>query len=231
MPLKVSLSDPYRSLIEMHVLFTATTSIILFFPILTIGLKLFLIVLSYNILLPVWALKAGQPEWLDIWLFCFPLSIFQVFPDWFLAAVLNTIEFEPDPYIMIGEVPAYMAGLWVIPLFVIIYLGLQTEKIHGRKPSLLVLSISSLVVFAIAEATLWMLPAWAAQNVFTIAHVAAYIVPAEVLLGISSFLGYKLVQGKRMVHKIVIGFAVMIFYLGNAAFFYFITERLIMSAL
>jgi len=214
---------------KLHILFAIIAVIALLLPVLSIGLRLLLVVATYNFLMPLWSWRSGQSEWLDIWLFCFPLSIFQVFPDWFLAAVLNTIEFEPDTYIMIGEIPAYMAGLWVIPLFAIIYLGLQTEETYGRKSSLLFVSISSLVVFAIAEATLWMLPAWTAQNVFTITYVAAYIVPAEILLGISSFLGYKVVQRKKMVSKITIAFAVMIFYVGNASFFYFIIEYLILG--
>lgn len=213
----------------MHIVFAVIAAIALLLPMLTIGLRLLLVVVSYNVLLPFWSWKSDESKWFDIWQFVLPLSIFQVFPDWFLAAELNTIVFEQDPYIMIGGVPAYMAGLWAIPLFVIIYLGLRVEEKYGRKISLFLVASSSLIVFVMAEATLWMLPAWTAQNVFTIGHVAVYIILPEILLGISSFLGYQNTQRKWIVYKIGIAFVVMILYIGNASFFYFIIEGLILG--
>ncbi|TFG12396.1 hypothetical protein EU537_09540 [Candidatus Thorarchaeota archaeon] len=213
---------------KIYVVFSLIAAITLFLPVLTIGLKMLVIVISYNILLPLWSLIDRQSVWLDIWMFVMPLSILQIFPDWFLTEVLNSISFETDPYTMIGEVPAYMAGLWAIPLFVIIYVGLRVKELRGENVALILVSILSLILFVSAEATLWMLPAWTAQNVLTISHVALYIIIPEILLGVSTFLAYEIVQGRKLVLKVVLAFVVMIFYIGSASFFYFLLERLIL---
>ncbi len=217
------------SLLKMHIVFCLIAATTLSFPVLTIGVKMLVIVISYNILLPLWSLINRESVWIDIWLFVLPLSIMQIFPDWFLADVLNSIVFEADPYIMIGDVPAYMGGLWAIPLFVITYLGLRAKEQNGAYASLILVSIISLILFVGAEATLWMLPAWNAQNVLTISHVALYIIIPEILLGLSTFLAYEIVQGRRIVLKVVLAFVVMILYIGNASLFYFILERLILG--
>jgi hypothetical protein len=73
------------------------------------GWQFALLVLLYNIGLPVLASRFQRSDWLSIWVFVLPLSIFQVFPDWWLSAQLKTLVFPEDGFFKIGTVSAYMA--------------------------------------------------------------------------------------------------------------------------
>jgi hypothetical protein len=60
----------------------------------------------------------GRRDWLALWAFLVPVSVFQVLPDWLLAELVGTLRF-PD----IGgprlddAMTLVMAGMWVPPLF------------------------------------------------------------------------------------------------------------------
>jgi hypothetical protein len=155
------------------------------------------------------------------------LSILQIFPDWFLAAQLETIVFPDDGFFMIGPVSGYMAGLWAIPLFVILYVGLEISKQRSYPVAYTVVAALTLLIFGLAEETMWMLPSWSAQNVFMIGHIALYIIIPEILLGISTLISYQLVRERPVWLWIIGAFTVMILYLGNVSFFYFIIERIL----
>ncbi|MHA2004161.1 MAG: DUF6989 domain-containing protein [Candidatus Thorarchaeota archaeon] len=170
----------YRDLTLVHILFAALCVIVLLIPGLVIGAKLFTLVAAYNILLPTIAFLRDHKDWLPIWFFVLVLSIFQIVPDWFLATQLESIIFPDDGFFMIGPVSGYMAGLWAIPLFVILYVGLEISKQKSYPIAYTVVAALTLLIFGLAEETMWILPSWSAQNVFMIGHIAL----------ISSFLRY-----------------------------------------
>ena len=181
-------------------------------------------------MLPLWAKFRDHPEWLEIWMFVFPISLLMVFPDWFLAYQLETIVFPVDGFPMIGSVPIYMAGLWTIPLFLIIYIGLQVQKKENQALTYLSIIITSLAIFGGSEATLWMLPSLSAQNVAMIGHVAIYIIIPEIILGLSAFILYTSLRDRKWWEKLFSSFVIMVLYIGAAGFFYFVIERLILGA-
>lgn len=164
---------------------------------------------------------------MNIWIFVFLLSLFQIWPDWFLSYELGILVFPEDGFLKIGTVSLYMAGLWVIPLFLIIFIGLEIQKRYSRKIVYLNVGIMSFLIFGLAEQTMWMLQSWHAQNVTMIGHIALYIIIPEIILGISTYFGYELLQEKKQLFKIPVSFVIMLLYLGNAVFFYFLFERLL----
>lgn len=217
----------YRDLMLIHIIFAVLCVIVLLIPGLVIGVKLFTLVTAYNIMVPATAYFRSYNEWLPIWFFALVLSIFQIFPDWFLATQLETIVFPDDGFFMIGPVSGYMAGLWAIPLFVILFVGLEVGKRKPHQVTYAVVAILTLAIFGLAEETMWMLPSWSAQNVTMIGHVAVYIVIPEILLGISTLISYQLVRERPVWLWIIGAFTVMILYIGNISFFYLIIERIL----
>jgi hypothetical protein len=212
----------------MHIVFGIITAIVLITPLL-ISIKLLIAVIVYNTMLPLWAKFRDHPEWLEIWMFVFPISLLMVFPDWFLASQLETIVFPIDGFPMIGSVPIYMAGLWTIPLFLIIYIGLQVQKKENQPLTYLSIIIASLAIFGGSEETLWLLPSWSAQNVAMISHIAIYIIIPEIILGLSAFILFISLRDRKWWEKLLSSFVIMLLYIGAAGFFYFVIERLILG--
>jgi hypothetical protein len=183
--------------------------------------------MAYNILVPLVGKFREHHNWISIWIFVFPLSLLQVFPDWYLADQLGVIVFPDSGFLSIGSIPVYMAGLWAIPLFIILYIGDRMNKEKSLPVSVLTVALCSLAVFGISEETLWALPAWYAQNVAMIGHVAIYIIIPEIILGLSTFLGYNHAREKTWWYKIICAYVIMILYIGNASFFYFMIETIL----
>jgi hypothetical protein len=226
-----SLQNPSdRDLILLHVVFAILCVIVLtLLPGVVIGVRLLLLVVTYNLMVPLFGKWRNHSDWLKIWTFVFPLSILQVIPDWYLAAELNVIVFPDSGFLAIGTIPIYMAGLWAIPLFIILYLGTRIDQKGSLHFTLLTVGILSLVIFGISEETLWALPAWYAQNVTTIGHVAIYIIIPEIILGVSTFIGYNQTKDKQWIFKIIWVYLIMVLYIGNASLFYFFIENVLLT--
>lgn len=227
---KVLRARPIRNLITLHLLFAFVAMALLFSPTATpVGWRMLAIVIVYNTLIPFGGYLLGHTEWVKIWMFVMPLSVFQLLPDWFLSAQLGVLSFPNDGSPMIGTVPLYMAGLWSIPLFIIVYVGLRVEEEHSAWETQLAVLITSFVLFVGAEATMWALPSWSAQNVLTISSVAVYIVVPELLLGSSSYIIYAMIRHYGHVLKLFWSYIVMALYLGNACVFYLIIEVVLLG--
>ncbi|NBC17024.1 MAG: hypothetical protein GVY18_06875 [Bacteroidetes bacterium] len=155
----------------------------------------------------------------------FPLSVLQVVPDWFLAEVLGVLVFPDLGVFRIGAVSGYMAGLWAVPLFVIVYVSLRLQERSRRGVGDLTAVVLALLIFGAAEATLWRLGAWVAQDVTTVAHVALYVVPPEMLLGWTAFHAYRRVGDRPFPHKLGAAGLVMLIYLGSLCASYLLLER------
>ncbi|MFW9869554.1 MAG: DUF6989 domain-containing protein, partial [Candidatus Thorarchaeota archaeon] len=93
-----------------------------------------------------------------------------------------------------------------------------------------VVSITSILIFILAELTLVNLPSWSATVIGMTGNLAWYIVIPELILGLSTFVCYNNVKGKKIWMIITGAFTVMIFYIGSASFFYFIIETLLLGA-
>jgi len=224
-----SLQTEERDALVFHGFFSAFTVLILLIPYMGTGIKLFILVLSYNIALPFTAKIRGYDGWINIWLFALILSMFQIFPDWFLSRQLGILVFPEDGFVKIGTVSGYMAGLWAIPTFIIVYASDRVSRRVSTLSGYSAAAFLALVIFGVSEETVWMLPSWYAQNVTMVSHTAVYILIPEIILGISCLYAFDTVRNKKHWIKIPATFLVMLLYLGSAAFFYFILERLLMQ--
>jgi len=69
-----------KDAIIIHTLFTLLCGIvILLFRHLPVGQRLLFLVIVYNLAMPTWGLFRKDTDWINLWLFCFILSMFQVF--------------------------------------------------------------------------------------------------------------------------------------------------------
>lgn len=217
-----------RDAVVVHVLFILISILLISAPItIRSGVRLFILVVVYNLVLMFVGWLRKDDEWLQLWIFSAILSVFQVFPDWFLSAQLDILVFPEDGLFKIGTVSGYMMGLWTIPLFVILFVGEQIEKRYSQEKAILVVAVLSLIIFGGSEQTLWMLDSWYAKNITMVGHVALYILVPEIILGLAAWYSYKIIKNQNLLHKVVAAFVVMQLYLGSAVSFYFLVEKLI----
>jgi len=218
-----------RDFIIVHLIFTGLCCAVLIIPIpIAIGIKLFILVASYNLLIPLIGLYRKYYEWVKLWFFVFLISLFQIWPDWFLSAQLNILVFPEDGLFKIGTVSGYMAGLWAIPLFLLCFIGLKLKENYSRSKSLIVVGLLSFSIFVIAEQSMWMLQSWYPQNVtLFLDHLAIYIIIPEVILGLSTFYYFERIKNLHYLTYLIAAFGIMLLYLGSAAFFYSLFEKII----
>ena len=218
-----------RDFIIVHLIFIGLCFAVLIIPIpIAIGIKLFILVASYNLLIPLVGLFRKDSEWVKLWVFVFLISLFQIWPDWFLSAQLNILVFPEDGLFKIGTVSGYMVGLWAIPLFLLCFIGLKLQENHSHLKTLIVVGLISFNIFVFSEQTMWMLQSWYPQNVtLFFDHLAVYIIIPEVILGLSTFYYFQKAKNQHYLMLIVIAFGIMLLYLGSASFFYFLFEKVI----
>ncbi len=217
-----------KDFIYSHLLFIAICVVILVipFPIL-IGIKLFILVLNYNLLIFLVGIIRNYSIWLKLYFFVVFISFFQVFPDWYLSAQLNILVFPDDGFFKIGTVSAYMLGLWVIPLFIICFISLRIRERDSVNKAYIIATFLSLIIFSGAEMSMWVF-SWYPQNVILLFdHLAVYIILPEVILGLSTFYLFYKYEVSKFYVKIILAFVVMLLYLGAANFFYFLIEKII----
>ena len=210
----------------VHILFSIQCIIVLLFPLdVPLGIRMTILVLSYNFLIPVVGKYRGYSDWVNIWIFSFVLSLFQLFPDWFLSEQLDILIFPDDGFVRIGSVSIYMLGLWAIPVFMILFIGIRSKIRYSERAVYFIVGVLSFLIFASSE--LFLYTSWHAQNVTMISNVAVYILIPEILFGLTSYWMYQQIRNTNIFKKISGAATVMIFYLGNAALFYFILEKII----
>jgi hypothetical protein len=219
-----------RDIVFTHVFFAVIAAVVMLLPSLAAGWKLLALVIVYNVIIPVVAFTRGHSEWLNIWLFVVVISIMQVIPDWFLSAQLNVLVFPTDGSPMIGTVPVYMAGLWSIPLFALVYVGCRIEEKRSQLAALAAIMFMSVLVFGVSEATMWTVGSWYAQNVAMLGHVAIYVMVPEAVLGGSTYALFSMIRTAEHWRKIFWGYVIMVIYLGNSALFYFLVERVVLGS-
>lgn len=141
-----------RDFILVHVIFTGICFAVLNIPIpIAIGIKLFILVISYNLLIPLVGLFRKYSEWVKLWVFVFFISLFLIWPDWFLSAQLDILVFPEDGLFKIGTVSGYMAGLWAIPLFILCFIGLKLKEIYSQLKALIVVGLIAMNIFMFSE--------------------------------------------------------------------------------
>jgi hypothetical protein len=199
----------------IHGLFTLLCIVILILPInIDAGVKLFILVIVYNIVMAGYGILKKDNEWFGIWLFSLILSNFQVFPDWIIADILKAIVFPEDGLFKIGSVSGYMAGLWAIPMFLIIFISEKINAGISRPAAYMASGIIAFLIFFMSEQTVWLVPSWYAVNVKMIGFSAFYILVPEIILGLSAYRCYEEIRGRSHWIKVPAAFIVMPLYTG-----------------
>ena len=228
--MKELLTEMERDFVIVHLIFSIICGLVLYLPGIPIGIKLFILVIIYNIMVPLVGIWRKYSDWLNIWLFSFILGMLQIWPDWFLSAQLNILVFPEDGLFKIGTVSGYMLFLWAIPLFIILFIGHWINEHNSLNTTYIIVALMSLLIFGISEMTIWTIGSWHAQNVTMIGNAAIYIFIPEIILGVSTYYCYSLIEDKNHLVKIPAAFIVMLLYLGSAAFFYFLFERVLFAS-
>lgn len=182
-------------------------------------------VLLYHVVLVMGAWLRSHHELVDAWMFLLPLSFLQVIPDWVLVREFGVLAFPDLGAMRLGPVPLYMAGLWVPPLLLVVWLA---ELVHARTsavPAGIVAALSALAIFGAAEWAARGQSLWVARNVDLFHGVALYILAAEALLGVAAWLVFVNVQGRALPIKLVGAAVVSAFYTGAAAISLFLFRR------
>ena len=205
-----------RALLAMHAVYGVLSAIALSLDPPAKGWAIFGCVVAYNVALPLTARAVGRADWVALWAFLLPVSVFQVAPDWFLAGQLETLVF-PDvggPRLG-GEIQLAMAGMWVTPLFLALTLALGSA---ARAAGL------ALLVFLGSELAAPILDLWEPRNATEVAGVALYVLPPEAALGWAAMTGFLLTHERPWTVKVAAAAAVATFYTGALALAYFLTE-------
>lgn len=209
-------------ILGFHVLITAALAAVLTqLAAPQLGMGLLALTVAYNLLLPLLLWRLGQGELLGLWSFLLPLSLFQVMPDWVLAQQLGILVFPDLGAARIGGmVPAYMAGMWVAPLFLSLWLGARSGR-WGTE----VAALAALVLFAASEWLARPYGLWHSQGVSTIHGVARYVLIPEMLLGGAAYVAWRFTSG-RPLRALFAAACVSTFYTGALVISYFLTEGL-----
>ncbi|MGY5881967.1 MAG: hypothetical protein RTV31_17100, partial [Candidatus Thorarchaeota archaeon] len=185
-----------KDFVLIHIIFAVLAAITLLLPIptATISGKMLVLVLIYNGLIIIEFYSKGYENWKSIWMFAFILSLLMVFPDWYLSETLGALQFPDDGFPMIGgAIPIYMAGLWSIPFFIIMFVGKESHERKSLNLSYIVVSFLTVLTFTLAELTLVALPSWTATVTGMTGNLAWYIIIPELFLGLSAFICYNYV--------------------------------------
>lgn len=230
----VSLQQRERDACLFHLVFVVVAVLLLWSPGgLPQGWRIFILLVAYPVGLLALAHRREHHLWKQDLALLVPLSALQVFPDWFLSSVLGVLVFPDATFPKIGTVTAYMAGMWTIPLFVVVVVarGVEerdlwgTDRVANRRLARLAAATTAGLLFVGAEATLWRLDIWHAVEVHQIGSVALYVVVPEILLGVTTYEACRWSARRPWFHKVTAALAVMWIYLGSLSTFFLLIDN------
>jgi hypothetical protein len=215
-----------RDLLWTHVAFGIVAVLVLLAPGgLAQGWRIALLVIGYHLASVVVGLWRGHDRWLQMWWFAAVLSVFQVIPDAVLAAGLGTLVFPADGFPDLGPVTGFMAGLWTIPIVLIVTAADAVDRRRGSRAGWLAAVVVAGAVFASSEAVLPPLGIWEPVGVTTIGHVALYVVPPELLLGAAAWWGVRTTRERPSWTVVPTAAGVSLLYTGALGASWLLLER------
>ena len=180
-------------------------------PIGSLGWRILVLVIVFHIGVVALARRTGDEYLWRTWTVLAPLSVVMVLPDWFLSAVLGTLEFPDTGGPFIGTVPLFMAGMWTIALMPVVLVGALVAQrgavstnsqapttepspaadSHQRVGRLMAgagaAGIAGLLMFWAAELVAPSIPIWQPVDVPMFAGVATYVLLPELVLSAAAF--------------------------------------------
>jgi hypothetical protein len=220
-----------RDQLAFHVAFLAVAVVAVAVPAgPTTGWRIALLVGGYHAATVALAWQRGHRRWLRLWWFAAVLSVFQVLPDAVLADGLGTLRFPADGFPDLGPVTGHMAGLWAIPVVVIVAVADAVGRRRGERASWLAAVVAAAVVFGVAELTLTtLLPIWEPVGVTTVGGLALYILPAELFLGVAVLAGARWTRDGPLLRVVPVAAVVALAYTGAATASWFLVERVLLA--
>ena len=189
------------------------------------GIVLLTLVVVYHLGSVGLASSMGHTGWLRWWGFGAVLSLLMVLPDAVLVEGLGVLRFPPDGVPDLGPVTLHMAGLWTIPVVLIVATAEAVAHRRGDAAAAVTAVLAAAVVFGVAEATLTRLPVWEPVGVTTFGGVAAYILPAELLLGLLVFAAARWTRTGSVAVLVPVAVLVALAYTGAACVSWLVIER------
>lgn len=177
-----------RNWLVFHAVFAVVAAAGLLLPVGALGIRVLILVIAYSVGIAVMARRSHDRVLWSMWATLAPMSLLMIFPDWFLSAVLNTIEFPDTGSPFIGTMPIFMAFMWTVALLPVMLLGRWVESRHGLAAGTGVAVIAGLALFTVAEYAAPLIPFWYPENVLTIAGVALYVLLPEAALTAATYL-------------------------------------------
>jgi hypothetical protein len=174
--------------LAFHVVVAVVAVVVLALPSPSMGIRVTILVMAYHLGMLLVGRTAWGRGWGRAWLVLAPLSVLMVAPDWFLSAELGTLDFPDTGAPFIGTVPVFMAGMWVLALFPLVLLAGWLEGRFGQRAGLAGSAVAGALLFWAAERLAPVVPLWEPQDVETVGGIAAYVLPAEVMLSAAVWL-------------------------------------------
>jgi hypothetical protein len=180
--------------VPFHAGFAVLVLAVLLLPMADTGPKVMALVIAYNVAVPVLARRTDDDALWITWAVLAPMSVLMVLPDWFLSAVLGTLEFPNTGAPYIGTMPLFMAGMWTIALLPLMMIGRQVEATRGPRDAFVAVGVAGLALFIAAEWLAPAIPLWEPVGAAQVLGIAVYVLLPELALCIAS---YELVRGAR----------------------------------
>lgn len=177
-----------RAGLLFHAAIGVLAAMVLALPAPALGLRVVGIVLAYHIGMLLVGLRPAAAGWTQAWLVLAPLSVLMVLPDWFLSDVLGSLSFASSGAPVIGSVSLFMAGMWVMALFPLVLVAAGIEKAWGARAGVVAAAVAGLALFWAAELLAPVVPLWDPVDVRLVGGVAAYVLPAEIVLSVGTWL-------------------------------------------
>lgn len=171
----------------------------------------------------------GHEEWTATWGFAALLSVWMVLPDAVLVRGLGVLAFPPDGVPDVLGVTLPMAGMWAVPIVLIVATADAVTRRRGERAGLVAAVLAAGAVFGGAEATLTLVPVWEPVGVTTIGGFAPYILPAELLLGLLAVLGARASRHGSLALRVAVTGLVALAYTGAAAVSWLLIEGALLA--
>jgi len=183
-------------------------------------------VLLFCALMAMGAWFGSQHELLAAFVFAVLLGACLLLPD-VLLAQSGVLAFPNlGATRVFGPVPAYIPGLWVPPLLVVLWLAEIVHRYSAFAATAVAL-LASAAVFAATEWAAQRLGLWLPRGVDTIRGVAVYAVAAKTLLGLGAWLMFTQVHHRTVFAKAAGAAVVALFYTGAAIAANFVVQKLL----
>lgn len=177
-----------RNWLLFHGCFAIVAALGLLVPVGSLGIRVLVLVIGYSVgIVTLARVTHDHFLWLS-WATIAPLSLLLIFPDWFLSAVLGTIEFPDTGSPYVGTMPIFMAFMWTVALLPVMLLGSYVDFRRGLAAGLLVAVVTGLGLFVAAEYAAPLVPFWYPVNVITVGGVALYVLLPEAALTAATYL-------------------------------------------